>query len=265
MIELQKEKRKDVTLLVFLILILLVINYPFLDQTIGNFLFDYETAFVERVIDGDTVVIDSGESVRLLGINTPERGERYYDEAAEFLGDIVFNKTVELEYSAKKYDQYGRLLAYLYFNGRNVNLELIKNGFANVYILDDRKNEGVLRKAWEECIEENVGICKKSEDVCSDCIQLKEFDYKKEIVIFHNRCSFNCDMEGWEIKDEGRKNYFFQDFKLGSGKQISIIVGEGTDTDSTLYWSNEDYVWTRAGDTLFFRDKKGGLVLWRSY
>ncbi len=260
-----KEKRKDIIILVLLVLALFVINYSFLDRTVENFLLDYETAFVERVIDGDTIVIDSGESVRLLGINAPERGEFYFDEAKKFLEDKVLNKTINLECSAEKYDKYGRLLAFLHFGKENVNVELVKNGFANVYILDDKKNEGILRKAWEECIEKNIGICEKSTDKCAGCIELKKLDYKNQEVIFYNRCSFICDMSGWQIKDEGRKKYAFQNFQIEPKKQVRIIVGNGTDTDSSLYWSGEDYVWTRAGDTLFLRDEKGKLVLWRSY
>lgn len=261
----KKEKRKDIMLLVFLILVLFLINYSFLDRAVENFLLDYEIAVVERVIDGDTVVIDSEESVRLLGINAPERGEHYSDEAAKFLEDMVLNKTVRLEYSGKKYDKYGRLLAYLHIGRENVNIELVRNGFANVYILDDRKNEGILRKAWEECITKNTGICEKSIDKCANCIGLKKLDYVNQEVVFYNKCSFSCDLTDWKIKDEGRKNYFFQYFELRPGRQVSIIVGNGTDTDSTLYWSGEDYVWTRTGDTLFLRDKKGKLVLWENY
>ena len=70
-------KKKQIFLIIFLVIILFTINYPFLDKKLENFLTDYETEIVERVIDGDTIVID-GSSVRLLGINTPERGEIYY-------------------------------------------------------------------------------------------------------------------------------------------------------------------------------------------
>ncbi len=261
----KKEKRKDIMLLVFLILVLFLINYRFLDKAIENLLSDYETAVVGRVIDGDTIVIDSGESVRLLGINAPERGEYYFDEATKFLEDMVLNKTIRLEYSGTKYDKYRRLLAYLYIGKENVNTELVENGFANVYILNDRKNEGILRNAWKECVEKNIGICEKSIDKCANCIELKRLDYTNQEIIFYNRCSFSCDISDWEIRDEGRKKYVFQDSQIESSRQISIIVGNGTDTDSTLYWKDEDYVWTSAGDTLFLRDEKGKLILWENY
>ena len=49
----------------------------------------YYKARVRRVIDGDTIVAES-RSIRLLGINTPERGEEYYLEAKEFLEDYLY-------------------------------------------------------------------------------------------------------------------------------------------------------------------------------
>ena len=51
---------------------------------------------VESVIDGDTIILATGEHVRLLGIDTPERGECYYQEATDFLKSLLINKLVLL-------------------------------------------------------------------------------------------------------------------------------------------------------------------------
>ena len=77
------KKKKQIFLLVALIILLFGINYSFLDSAVINFLNEGENVIVERVIDGDTVIINN-ESVRLLGINSPERGEFYYEEAKNF-------------------------------------------------------------------------------------------------------------------------------------------------------------------------------------
>ncbi|MBM3228532.1 hypothetical protein FJZ20_01450, partial [Candidatus Pacearchaeota archaeon] len=173
------------------------------------------------------------------------------------------------EFANNKYDRYDRLLAYVFIDGKNLNIELVKNGLANVYLLDERIYENKLRNAWKECIKSNKNLCEKSEDVCANCIELKKLDYSQQEVIFYNKCDFSCELTGWEIRDEGRKNYFFKNFKLNPGKQVSIIVGEGTDietsTQTTLYWTDETYVWTRTGDTLFLRDDERKLVLWKNY
>ena len=67
------QKKKEIFLMIFLGIILLALNYNFLDYKLENFLSDSDaSATVERIIDGDTVVAGN-ETIRLLGINTPEK------------------------------------------------------------------------------------------------------------------------------------------------------------------------------------------------
>jgi len=96
------KKKKQVILLLSLILVLIMINYSFIDNTLENFFLDYEIANVERVIDGDTIVIENKTSVRLLGINCPEKGEKYYGEAKEFVEELVLNKSIKLKFGKEK-------------------------------------------------------------------------------------------------------------------------------------------------------------------
>ncbi len=254
------KRTKQKLLLFFLIILLFAIDYPFLDKALKNWIIDYEIGVVERVIDGDTIVINE-TSVRLLGINSPERGENYYDEAKSVLENLTLYKLVKLKKGKRD-----RSLRYLFVDGKNVNLEMVENGFANFYFPSGKDvyyNE--FKKAWTECVGENKNLCEKSDGVCSECIILKDFDYENEIISFYNICGFDCELTGWEIKDEGRKNFILGKFVLESEKEIRIIVGEGQENDKNLFWKGEDYVWTKTGDTLFLRDNKGGLVLWRSY
>lgn len=96
-----------------------------------------QQALVQRVIDGDTVKLVSGESVRYIGINTPELHhpqkpvERYAREAKEFNRQLVEGKPVRLEWDAQRRDKYKRLLAYIYLeDGTFVNAELLRQGYA---------------------------------------------------------------------------------------------------------------------------------------
>lgn len=258
-------KRKEIILLIFLILLIFTINYSYIDEKLEDFLLDYEIVVVERVIDGDTFV-SGNNSIRLLGINSPERGEKYYDESKKFLEEMILNENVTLEYVGEKQDKYGRILAYVYFNEKNVNVNLVKQGFANYYFYSGKDiYSDDLTDAWNSCIENNMNLCEKSKDICGECIKLKEFDYKNEKVVLENNCNFSCDLNEWSIKDEGRKTFKFEDFVLESFGKVEIKVGEGSNTKSILFWGDEDYVWTRTGDSLFLRDKEGKLVLWESY
>jgi len=260
------KKQKQVYLLIVLIFLLFIINYSFFDRLLINFLDEGEKAFVNRVIDGDTLVIHDNESVRLLGINSPEKNEKYYQEAKEFLNKKTLNKTITLKFGKDKHDRYGRLLAYVFFDGKNINLELVEEGLANFYFpsgKDQYYND--FKKAWEDCIKEEKNLCESPKDKCSDCIKLREFDYKNQKTIFYNKCDFDCELTNWIIKDEGRKKFIFPNFILKRNKEFIVSVGEKTNTESNLFWSGEDYVWTSSGDTLFLRDREGKLVLWESY
>lgn len=99
-------------------------------------------AVVEYVHDGDTLFLEDGRKVRLLGINTPEIGtnrECYGDEATDLLRSLLPEGThVWVEHDIEPLDQYGRslLFVYTFFVGTdaaiNVNLELLREGAAEV-------------------------------------------------------------------------------------------------------------------------------------
>ncbi|MEX0933107.1 MAG: thermonuclease family protein [Candidatus Pacearchaeota archaeon] len=236
------EKKKQIYLLIFLILIFFSLNYNFIDEKLGNFLLEGQAqkVLVDRVIDGDTFVTGI-ENVRLLGINTPERGEEFYEEAKNFLENLILNKEVTLKYLGEREDKYGRTLAYIYFNGKNINLKLVENGFANYYFYSGKDIYSKdLIEAWNSCIENNLNLCEKSNHICSSCISINE----KKII---NSCRFNCDIEGWEIKGEGRNKFIF-DGILESGNQENFNL----DLENS-------------GGSLFLRDSEGKLVLWGDY
>lgn len=259
------EKKKQIYFLIFLVVVLVGINYNFIDDALVEIFednYEAETGIVERVIDGDTIIVD-GENVRLLGINSPERGEDYYEEAKAFLEMVVLNKTVELRFGKDKTDKYRRKLAYVFLRGKNVNLEMVDEGYANFYFPSGKDSyyDNAVRN-WKHCIGNEKYLCEASDE---ECVVLKEFDYGGEIVILENICSSDVDLGGWEIKDEGRKRFVFGDFVLAAGKEVEIIVGEGVDSSEKLYWKGKTYVWTDTGDTLFLRDSEGKLVLYESY
>ncbi|MHB8070167.1 MAG: thermonuclease family protein [Desulfobaccales bacterium] len=97
-------------------------------------------ALVERVIDGDTLVLAGGPRVRLLGIDAPEMAKKdrpaefLADKSKAFLADLAQGKMVRLEYDQLRYDHYGRLLAYLFLPDHTlINAALLRQGLAHVY------------------------------------------------------------------------------------------------------------------------------------
>lgn len=88
-------------------------------------------ALVARVVDGDTLELADGATVRLIGIDTTEAGEPCHDEATAHLRVLVESRTVVLNGGARDdRDRYGRLLRYVEVDGTDVNLEMIRSGWA---------------------------------------------------------------------------------------------------------------------------------------
>ncbi len=90
------------------------------------------TTRVTKIIDGDTFDIASGERVRLIGIDTPERGEFYYSEATAHLASLIADGDVTLVADVSERDRYGRLLRYVYVDDLFVNEKMIADGYAKM-------------------------------------------------------------------------------------------------------------------------------------
>lgn len=89
---------------------------------------------VEHVVDGDTVVLTSGQRVRYLLVDTPEvtegKNECWGTQATEHNAALVAGQIVTLEYDVECEDVYGRLLAYVTVDGIEVNRDLLETGNA---------------------------------------------------------------------------------------------------------------------------------------
>ncbi len=270
--EKKKNTKTEVFLLTFLVILIFGINYSFLDSKLVKFLSteDYllseKQCFVERVVDGDTIIA-CGNSTRMLGINTQEKNQKYYLEAKNYLANLVENKTIKLVFSSERIDKYGRTLAYVYLENININQEMIKEGFANPYFPYEKdKYFEEFFNSFQECVKEGKNLCKKSSEKCGDCIKLSEFNFTLEKIVLFNQCFFSCDLTNWTIKDEGRKLFVFPEFVLESGSEVEILVSEKTGIyKNKIYWTRTDYIWTDSGDTLFLRDSEGKLVLYKNY
>src|SRR5690242_1495777 len=110
---------------------------------------------VRYIVDGDTLILENGEKVRLIGVDTPEihddehrnqmharkygRDVHLIDEfafkAKEFALEAVLHQRVRLEYDWERQDKYGRTLAYIYRepDGFFLNAELVKQGYGFAY------------------------------------------------------------------------------------------------------------------------------------
>lgn len=122
---------------------------------------DSAYAEVVDVRDGDSLLVRVGqrtERVRLLGIEAPELGQKPWgNRAKRHLKSLFETPRVRIETGVEKRDRYGRLLAYIWTpDGRFVNLEMVRDGYAVLYTvppnvryaerLRDAQNEGKRRE-----------------------------------------------------------------------------------------------------------------------
>jgi len=96
---------------------------------------------VEKVFDGDTILLSDGQKVRFLGINTPEvagrnkSAEAGGEQAKAWLKQKLEHQKVFLQGDVEKQDKYQRTLAYVFTEDKeHINLELVKRGLATVNI-----------------------------------------------------------------------------------------------------------------------------------
>lgn len=101
---------------------------------------EYEVTTIKRIVDGDTFVTNSGQKVRMIGMNTPEvfgEAQYYGQEASDFSKQQLESKTVYLFKDASDTDKYDRLLRFVFIEGDSVmfNETLIVEGYANTMSL----------------------------------------------------------------------------------------------------------------------------------
>jgi len=91
---------------------------------------------VQRVVDGDTLLLTDRSRVRLMGVDTPETVkpdhpiEKWGPEASAFTKKFVAGGRVRLQFDKEREDQYGRVLAYVFVGDKMLNEELLRQGLA---------------------------------------------------------------------------------------------------------------------------------------
>jgi micrococcal nuclease len=227
---------------------------------------------VSQIIDGDTIRLSNGEKVRLIGINAPEQGQPFYNEATEKLRELIGDEPVTLEKDVDDEDQYGRLLRYIYVNETFVNVEMVRQGFAISYPFSpNTKYTDKFEEAQEDARISQIGIWSPSEfsgiviHMHADAEGDDNENLNDEYVIFENGGNSSLNMTGWTVQDEANNFYIFSTFFLENGHDVTLYSGADTDTTTKVYWESSKPIWNNDGDSLYLRDAAGFLVTYYSY
>jgi len=235
-----------------------------------------KAARVLEVIDGDTfwaLVSGSGkESVRLIGIDAPESGEPFSDEARLELAQLLSDATPQLETDVEERDQYGRLLAYVWVGELFVNAELLRRGVATLYTIPPNlKHVDQLRAAQDQAQAAARGMWGAPGQSPVKIVQVNynapgddNLNLNKEYVVFEALVSGT--LLGYSVQDEAGHRYRFPDIVFRKGDVFKLHSGTGTDTRTDLYWGAAgSAIWNNSGDTVKVVNPQGRIVESYSY
>lgn len=227
---------------------------------------------VTRVIDGDSIEVD-GRAIRLIGINAPERGQPDYEPSRDALVHLLDGHDVRLEHDVEVRDQYGRELAYVFLpDGRHVNEEMVRAGFAQVYtIAPNVAHAAELRAAEEEARTAGRGLWRPS-DLSIDIAEVV-FDppgpdgenLNGEWVVLFNRGERSVSIGGLILSDESNNVFTLPERNLAPGTRLWIFTGSGEPSETTVYLGRSVPLWNNDGDTVFLRDADGRIIARYAY
>jgi micrococcal nuclease len=128
---------------------------------------DGDLVTVTQIIDGDTIYVALGGTtyrVRYIGMDTPERGDYFLDDATEANRGLVEGQQVILVKDVSETDRFGRLLRYVYLeDGTFVNAELVRQGYAVIATFPpDVRHQALLLELEREAREADQSLWTQS-------------------------------------------------------------------------------------------------------
>lgn len=237
-----------------------------------------EVVTVIAVTDGDTIDIrredGSRGTVRLIGVNAPERGECWEPEAAAVLAALIpLGTEVGMTPDVSDRDRFDRLLRYVWVGSMSVNEELIRRGAAIARRYPpDTALSARFEAAQSDARNDMVGLW--GPDACGDAsdadLRILELRHdaegndnenlNDEWIRVGNEGSTPVDLTGWGIKDESATNRFAfpSGLVLAPGDVVTVYSGCGDAIEASLYWcSAGSAIWNNDGDTAFLTDPSG--------
>ena len=119
---------------------------------------------VRRVYDGDTIELDDGRKIRLIGVDAPEvespysKAEKYGQASKKHLRKLLNQKKVYIKVGPTTYDKYGRTLAYVYADDVLINGRMIRDGWAQAYIRFNYKYKDLFVAYEKEARAKGIGM-----------------------------------------------------------------------------------------------------------
>ena len=225
-------------------------------------------ALVTRHVDGDTFVVridnpppgpGASERVRLIGIDTPERGEPWADDATQHVANRIGADPVYLAFDFRRRDRFDRLLAYVYLaDGTLLNAELIAAGLAHVYLGDEtihfyrqfeRLEADARRRRSGVWTNYRGGIV---------IVTIRNAGHAEHVVL-RNDSAEAVDLSGWLVEDDDDAVLAVPNgTNLAPDETLAICSGQGCVGDPQRSVKVLDKtIWSNRSDNAFLFDADG--------
>ena len=228
---------------------------------------------IQRVIDGDTFVLNGGDRVRLVYVNTPEKKEELGAEAKAFARMKLTKRKVRIE--GRKRDGYGRLLADVFYKDKSFAVELTRAGLAHLFIIPpfEADKTAAILAAQKEARDDNRGIWGTARyqglfhitSFHADPYGNDNFNLNGEAVRIASIGVEPASLKGYRLHNKRGEYYEFGDVTVPPGHTVLLHSGHGTDQlnpnkQMRVYWKRVASAWTNRQDAATLRDADGGLV-----
>ena len=234
-------------------------------------------ATVVSVYDGDTFTLETGDKVRVSGVNTPELRplEPFGIEARDATRAVVLEKQVELVYGDVKRDSYGRLLAYVRVDGTPLEEVLVAQGLGHVFLIPPVGDLDVERLVTlqEEAKTQRLGIW--SAEGYQGTLHMTSFhangngddarDPNAEYLRVCNISPEPVNVGGYTIENSTGERFGFPELIIPAGHTVKVHSGRGvhkTDANHQLeiYLGSDRPIWNNGFDNATIYDAEGKVV-----
>ncbi len=228
------------------------------------------TAVVTSVYDGDTFTLEDGTRVRLAHVNTPELApaEPYAAAAQVFAEGMLAGRSVTLEHGPDSRDTYGRLVATVMVDGRDLGTELVRRGLGHVFAVPPGQAEASLLVVQDEARAAGVGLWSAT----MGPLKLTSFhangrgddatDPNVEYFRLCNLLSTPVDLTGWVATDPLGRRFSLPGVHLPPGAAIAVHSGMGRDDveGGHIYLGSPLALWPDEGAHLLLMNPEGRIV-----
>ena len=229
-------------------------------------------ATVAVVFDGDTIQLADGTRVRYLGVNAPEHGQPFAEEAKRYNERLVLGKDVRLKTGEQERDAYHRVLAYVYVGDVLVNARLIAEGLGHLFVIGSLDHYNEWLQLQRDARAQHKGMWRtggvpgplKITTVHADAQGDDRRNPNGEYVRICNVGDRPVALHGFSIQDTGHHRYVFSTGTLEPGYTALLLSGRGHDRmqrgQLLFYWGSGRPIWNNDGDTASLVDPNGKLI-----